>query len=65
MILKTNCKGVCKFIGLFNYYTDVWAGCSHVLELITALMYSEVKFNCAGDKQKVLKEIKWVFACNT
>ena len=57
-------NGVCKFIGLLNYYCNVWEIHSHILAPLTQLNSSKFKFKHTEFKQKVFEEIKRILACN-
>ena len=44
-------KEVRKFIGLVNYYSNMWARCSHILATLTNITYSKVKFKWTKTEQ--------------
>ena len=48
-----NEKQVCSFIGLVNYYRDIWAKQSHLLQPLTALTSKKVKLKWTVVKHKV------------
>ena len=60
-----NQKQVCSFIGLVNYYRDIWTKRSLLLQPLTALTSKKVKFKWKVVKQKVFGEIKQVVAHDT
>ena len=53
-----NTKEVHAFIGIVNYYRDMWAKRSHLLHPITALTSNKVKFKWTDLEQKVFEDIK-------
>ena len=46
MKLPKNTKEVHAFIGIVNYYRDMWAKRSHLLHPLTTLTSHKVKFKC-------------------
>ena len=58
MTLLTNTSQVRVFIGLVNYYRDMWERLLHLLHLLTALTSSKVKFKWADVEQKAFDDIK-------
>ena len=65
MMPPKNKKQVCSFIGLVNYYRDIWAKQSHLLQPLTVLTSNKVKLKWTVVKQKVFDEIKWIVECDT
>ena len=59
-----NQKRVSSFIGLVNYYKDMWAKISHLLQPLTALMSNKVKFKWTEVEQKAFYKIKWIVTCD-
>ena len=53
------------FIGLFNYYRYIWSRWSHFLQPLTSLTSDKVTFKWTAIEQKVLEDIKRIFACDT
>ena len=64
MTLLTSRGEVHQFIGLVNYYRNIWATISHTLAPLTELMSSKVRFNWNKIEQQVFEEIKQIVACN-
>ena len=64
MSLPTTHKGVLKFIGLVNYYHDMWARRSHKLKILTKLMSKKVRFKWTEAEQKLFKQIKRIVTYN-
>ena len=57
---KTTQKGVFNFIGLVNYYCNMWERHSHTLENPNNLTSNKVKFKWTDVNQKAFKEIDWI-----
>ena len=53
-------KQVCSFIGLVNYYMDIWGKRSYLLQLLTALTSNKVKFKWTPVEQNTFNEIKQI-----
>ena len=53
------------FIVLVNYYRDMWAKRSHLLNPLTALTSNKVNFKWTDAEQEALDEIKRIVSCNT
>ena len=53
-----NTKEVSAFIGIINYYMDMWAKRSHLLHPLIALTSNKVKFKWVDLEQKVFDDIK-------
>ena len=47
-----NQKQLRSFLGLVNYYRDMWSKWSHLLQPLTALTTKKVKFKCTDVEQK-------------
>ena len=58
MTPPTNTKQARSFIGLLNYYRDMWSRRSHLLQPLTALTPSKVRFKWTEMEQKVFDDIK-------
>ena len=58
-------KEVHKFIGVVNYYHDMYERRSHTLVPLANIMPSIVKFKCSKIKQDYFDEIKRVVAHDT
>ena len=61
----TTRKKVQKFIGVINYYRNMWPRQSHTLAPLTGLMYIKRKFKWTQVKQDAFDEIKRILVCNT
>jgi len=53
-----NSKHTLTFLGLVNYYCDMWQCHSHILALLTALLAKDVKFIWGPEQQKTFEDIK-------
>ena len=60
-----NTKYVRAFIGIVNYYRDMWSRRSHVLHPLTALTSNKTKFKWTDVRQKAFDEIKRTFSQDT
>ena len=60
--INKNMTQIRQFIGLVNYYHDVWKGCLHTLETLTTIAYCKVKFKWTKIKPEAFKKIKRVAA---
>ena len=58
-------KEVCEFIGIVNYYRDMWANRSHLLHPLTTLAPHKVKFKWNDLEQKSFDDIKHDFSQDT
>ena len=58
-------KQVREFLGLVNYYRDMWDRCSHLLQPLTSLTSNKVTYKWSDILQKALDDINNIFACNT
>ena len=65
MMPPNNIKYVRAFLGLLNYYRDMWAKWSHLLHSLTSLTSTEVEFKWTYVEQKEFDKIKQIFACDT
>ena len=65
IIPPKNMKQLWEFIGIINYYRDMWARQSHLLHPLTALMLPKVDFKWTDVEQKVFDEIKCTVARKT
>jgi hypothetical protein len=48
----TNRNGICQFIGLINYYRNMWGKRSKILTPLTALTSVNVKWKWTDTEQK-------------
>ena len=53
------------FIGMINYYRDIWPQRSHLLALLTSLTSAKVKWNWTEEHQKAFDKIKRVITRET
>ena len=60
-----NQKQVHSFIGIVNYYMDMWAKQSYLLQPLTVLTSMKVKFKWTVAEQKSFDDIKLIVDCNT
>ena len=58
-------KQLRSFIGMVNYYRDMWPKRSHLLSPLTNLTLKNVKFKWTDEHQKTFDEIKTVIAQET
>ena len=65
MTPPNNIKQVHVFLGLVNYYSYIYAKRSHLLQPLTTLTSTKVKFKCTRAKQKAFDKIEWIVACDT
>ena len=54
------CKGLSQFIGMINFYRDMWQDRSELLAPITALTSKNVKYNWKDEHQMCFVAIKRV-----
>ena len=65
MMPPTSTKKVRVFIGLVNYYRDMWPIRSHLLQPLTALTSSKVRFKWTDMDYKEFDDIKQYVAHDT
>jgi hypothetical protein len=58
MVRPTTCKELRRFIGMVNYYRDMWVRRSEPLALLTSMTSKNVKFNWTDKHQKAFENIK-------
>ena len=58
-------KELRRFIGMVNYYQDMWIRRSHVLAPLTALTSSEVKFIWTDKERKAFNIMKQILSKET
>ena len=56
--IPTRVHDVYWFVGLVNYYRDMWRKLSHTLDAITKLCYTKVKFELTDVYQKAFMDMK-------
>ena len=54
-----------RFIGMINYYRDIWPQRSHILAPLTALTSGKVKWKWTDEHQKAFDEMKHVITRET
>jgi len=54
----TNKHMLRHFLGLVNYYHDMWQHCRHVLTPLTALLAKDAKYVCGPEQQRAFEDIK-------
>ena len=54
-----------RFLGMINYYRDMWRRRSHILAPLTALQSKTVPWNWESKQTKAFEEIKRVIAKET
>ena len=55
-------KGVYKYIGLINWYKDMWSRRLHAIQTLGKLTQTNIKCKQTYIEQEVFDEIKWVVA---
>ena len=58
MIPPKNTTEVRTFIGIFNYYRDMWSKRSHLLHTLTPLTSQKVRFKWIDPEKKEFDDIK-------
>ena len=58
-------KQTYQFIGVVNYYRNMWVRRSHMLMPLTNIMSSKVKFKLTKIKQDAFDKIKQIVARGT
>ena len=53
-------KPLCQFIGMINFYCDMWKKRSELLSLLTALTSKNIKYDWKDEQQKCFDAIKRV-----
>ena len=51
-----------RFLGMINYYHDMWRHRSHILALLTAMCSAKAKFVLGDKAQKAFKDIKAIIS---
>ena len=57
-----NIKQVHAFVGLINYYREIWSRQSHLLQSLTALTPTKVTIKWTDFEQQAFNKIKQIFA---
>ena len=63
--VSTTKKQVHRFIGMINYYRDMWQKRSHLLAPLSALTSKQAKWEWTDNHQHAFDEIKKVIARET
>ena len=51
-----------RFLGMINYYRDMWRGRSHILAPLTAMCSAKAKYVWGDKEQKAFKDIKAIMS---
>ena len=51
-------RDLCQFVGLVNYYMDMWIKRTHKISPLNKLCYTKVKFEWTDVEQKLLMGFK-------
>ena len=63
--MPKNIRALCSFIGMINYYRDMWKKRSELMAPLTSLISTESKCDWTDKHQKMFEAIKKVFPCKT
>jgi hypothetical protein len=58
MVCTTTRKELRRFIGMVNYYRDMWVRRSELLAPLTSMTSKNIKFNWTDQHQKAFENIK-------
>jgi hypothetical protein len=58
-------KQLRHFLGMVNFYRDMWKGCSHVLAPLTELVSKMKPFQWKEEQQKAFEHIKKIMSRET
>jgi hypothetical protein len=58
MVCPTTRKELRRFIGMINYYRDIWVGRSELLAPLTSMTSKNFKFNWTDEHQKAFENMK-------
>jgi hypothetical protein len=58
MVRPTTCKELRRFIGMVNYFHDMWVRRGELLAPLTSMTSKNVKFKWTDEHQKALENIK-------
>ena len=62
LVPPTNVKQLRRFMGLVNYYRDMWVRRSHVLALLSRLLSKNVKWTWTQVEQQAFEDIKKIMS---
>ena len=51
-------KDVAQFVGMVNYYRDMWHKCAHILTSLTKICSTKMKFIWTATEQKAFEDMK-------
>ena len=60
LAVPKTCKQLRQFIGMINFYRDMWQNCSELLAPLTALTSKNVKYDWKDEHQRCFEAIKHV-----
>ena len=60
LTVPKTCKQLRQFIGMINFYRDMWQRISEILTPLTALTPKNVKYDCKDEHQRCFEAIKRV-----
>ena len=63
LAVPKTCKQLRQFIGMINFYRDMWQMLSELLAPLTALTSKNVKYDWKDEHQKCFDAIKRVIGC--
>ena len=60
LAVPKTCKKLCQFIGIINFYYDMWKNHSEILAPLTVLTSKNFKYDCKDEHQRCFEAIKHV-----
>jgi hypothetical protein len=61
----TTKRPLIHFLGMINYYRNMWRRISHILAPLTAMCSAKAKFVWHEKEQKAFEDIKAIISCET